>query len=65
MSKGLALAANSNNSLISAANIAGNAVNGAGIFDTAVSLGKRLAKSKIAQDLGNKGISNNNGFKQQ
>ena len=38
LSKGLAFAANSNNGLISsAANIAGNAVNGAGIFDTAMS----------------------------
>ena len=62
LNKGISMAANSNNSLISgAANLAGNAVNGAGIFDTAMSLGKKLVKSKIAQDLGkqalNRGIS--------
>ena len=60
MSKGLASAANSNNSLISsAANTLGN-ITGTGIFDTALNVGRKLAKSRIAQDLGkqalNKGI---------
>jgi hypothetical protein len=71
LSKGLQLAGNSNNSLISsAATLAGNAVNGSGIFDTGLSLLKNAAKSKTVQNLGkqalNKGLSlagnSNNGF---
>jgi hypothetical protein len=58
LSKAVEYGKNSNNSLISgAANLAGNAVNGAGIFDTAMSLGKKLAKSKIAQDMGKQALS--------
>ena len=44
LNKGLALAANSKNSLVSgAASLAGNAVNGAGIFNTALNIGKKCS----------------------
>jgi hypothetical protein len=47
LNKGLQMAGNSNNSLISgAASLAGNAVNCSGIFDTGMSLLKNAAKSK-------------------
>jgi len=57
LNKGISMASNSNNSLISgAANTLGN-ITGTGIFDTAMSLGKKLAKSKIAQDMGKQALS--------
>jgi hypothetical protein len=58
LSKAIQIGANSNNSIISqASNLANNAVNGAGIFDTGLSLLKNAAKSKTVQNLGKQAIS--------
>ena len=57
LSKAVEYGKNSNNTLISgAASLAGNTL-GAGIFDSALSLGKKLAKSKIAQNIGKQALS--------
>ena len=53
LNKGISIAKNSNNSPISGA---ANTL-GAGIFDSALNLGKKLAKSQIAQNIGKQALS--------